>query len=1155
MLDVRLLGQAAFEVNGAAVRFAKRNRTLAMLARIILLRGAPIARDILAFSIFPDDDEPAAIAELRRYLYLAGKALPESPHGPWLVADAETVRWNMEAGAKVDVFAFETYAADPQTHAAAIELYKGDLLDEVYDDWIAAERERLRNRYLTILGESIDRYRSERRYSLAIESAKRILVTDPWREDTLRALMSVRYEAGDTAGALSEFERFAKQLRDELNIAPMPETLAVRQSIVRDEGVPGATATRRRADESARAAALPFVGRVREMSALRAAWTRAARGDGRIVLIEGEAGVGKSRLGDELARLVQSEGGRAFVGTTAAPESAPYQSIVEALRSAMPLLLARPPVAARRAALARLLPELRDPAAPDVPKPELPVDRELARLYDALADAVRRLATPRPTLIVLEDLHWAGSATIDALGAIARDCLRVPVMMVATCREEETPPSHPLRTLMRALGTYGNVVEIALSRLDETEVSELVARIEPLRERPAEFAHDLFLRSEGNALFVNELIGSALEGNDVLPGEPSSIASMIAARVAQVSESALTVAQIASVAGAGCNVALVRDVSNLPAAETARGFDELLDRRILREAGPRTAHDYVFTHHLIGEAMYAGIAPDLRVRRHARIARLLESTAAGGLPAPEREIARHYERAGELETAAQWYVRAAASAGSLHAYGDAIDVATLALQCEPETGVRREALELREHAYGRRGERARQAGDIDELEGLAGDDPRRQFDVLTRRVRLARTLGHSDEEGALIERMHGLEAALGDEARAQALVESATFAGLRSRPTEALEPALGALALYERSGDVRGQLECLYLLVDFTANIGDLEASRAYLARMHERAADLGDKLVEARALGVAAQAALLRAEYRASYDLSQQALALQLATGDRDAEALSRGRLAVSAAWLGEFAIALHDFDLALETYASIGNTRGLAVTYTNRTLLLMRLGLFDDALDSIARSNELFAVAHEERTVVANKVNASFVHLQRGDAARAQALAVEALELAKQIGFPVFEAAALANLGNAERALGFFDRAIGHMEAGIALRRAVQEPRDFVDDLADLALAYAAAGRALEAERTAEELLAIEGGSFGGALWPHYIRWAVAQALRAGGQAERGAIEAARAHAEMQAFAERIDDERARNAFLAVPINRAIAGALEAHDLDTPV
>jgi DNA-binding SARP family transcriptional activator/tetratricopeptide (TPR) repeat protein len=1141
-LDVRFLGQAAFEADGAAVRFAKRNRTLAMLARIILLRGAPIARDVLAFSIFPDDDESTAIAELRRYLYLAGKALPESPRGPWLVADAETVRWNLEAGASVDVFAFETYAADPQTHAQAIELYRGDLLDEIYDDWIAAERERLRARYLTILSESIDRHRSERRYALAIESAKRILVADPWREDTVRALMSVRYEAGDTAGALAEFERFAKHLRAELGIAPMPETLAVQQSIVRGDVVPGATAAARE-DGSARAAALPFVGRAREMGALRAAWTRAARGHGNVVLIEGEAGVGKSRLGDELARLVQSEGGRTFVGTTAAPESTPYQSIVEALRSAMPLLLARPPVAARRAALARLLPELRDSAAPEVPAPEQPADRELARLHDALTDAVRRLATPRPTLIVLEDLQWAGSATIEALGAIARDALRVPALIVATCREEETPPAHPLRTLMRALSTNGNVVELALSRFEESDVSELVARIEPLRERSAAFARELFLRSEGNALFVNEFIRVALAGEAVPSGATSSIANVLAARVAQLSESALTVAQIASVAGAGCNVALVRDVSNLPAAETARGFDDLLDRRILREAGARTAFDYVFTHHLIAEAIYAGIAPELRARRHARIARLMESAGARGLPAPEREIARHYERAGERETAAGWYVRAAASAAGLHAYGDAIELATLALQFGQEAGIRREALEVRERSYGRRAERGRQRADIDELESLAGDDLRRQFDVLTRRVLLARTLGQSDEEGALIARMHGLEAALGDDARAQALVQSATFAGLRSRPTEALEPALGALALYERSGDVRGQLECLYLLVDFTANIGDLEASRAYLARMHERAGDLGDRLVEARALGVAAQAALLRAEYRSSYDLSRQALALQLATGDRDGEAASRGRLAVSGAWLGDFATALRDFELALETYASIGNTRGLALTYTNRTLLLMRLGLFDDALDSIAHSNELFAVAHEERTVVANKVNASFVSLQRGDAPQAQALALEALELAKQIGFPVFEAAALANLGNAERALGFFERAIAHMEAGIALRRAVQEPRDFVDDLADLTLAYAGAGRNPDALRTAEELLAIDGGRFAGALWPHYVRWAVAQGLGAGGQAERAAAEAARARDEMRAFAERIDDERARGAFLAVPINVAIA------------
>lgn len=1145
-LDIRLFGQASVHFNGSPIKFARRDRTLAMLARIILQRGAPLSRDALAYLVFPDDEEGTAVAELRRYLYLAGKALPDRAGEPWIVADSETVRWNMNAGATVDVIAFEELARDAQSYEQAFRFYTGDLLEEIYDDWVVAERERLRARYLTILDESLAHYRSERQYPAAIECAKRILGVDPWREDTLRALMSTRYAAGDTAGALGEYERFARQLRDELSIAPMPETAAVRQSILRNEAVPGtlADAPAKRRDRTA-AALLPFAGRAQEMAFLHSAWTRAARGSGTFVLIEGEAGIGKSRLTDELSTVVQSEGGRVFVGTTAAPESHSYQAIVEALRSAMPLLLARPPLPAQRATLAPLLPELFDAAAPSVALPAQSAESELAKLYDALADAVRRLATPRPALLVLEDLHWAGSSTIEALGAIAKELVRVPIMIVATCREEETPAGHPLRVLLRSLGALANASELQVPRLSIDEISDLVGRVEHLRGRSPTFARDLHAQTEGNALFVSEFISAALEEEHGPRTDSSSIAGVITSRIAQLGEAAMTVAEIAAVAGPGCSIGLVRDVSNLPAAEVARGFDELLDRRMLREAGARAQYDYVFTHHLIADAIYAGMHADLRARRHSRIARRLEAEQQSAISTPEREIARHHERAGESKAAAEWYVKAASAAAHMHAYGDAVDLTTQALRLSPPLSVERSALDIRERAYGQRGERTFQRADIDALQRLAGTDPSEQFDVLMRRVLLARTLGESDEEGRLITEMRS-KTRFDDRARAQALLQAATHSGLRSRPAEALGPAREALAIYEGVNDVRGQLECLYVLVDQTANIGDLHASRSYLAQMHDRAANVADTLVEARATAVAAQAALLRADYRASYDLSRQALALQIETNDRDGEAQSRGRCAVSAAWLGDFAIALRDFEHAIETYASIGNKRGLALTHTNRTFLLMRLGLFEDAMRSIQQSNELFSVAHEERTVVANHVNASFVQLQLGDASTAKTLAGAALDLARTIGYPIFEAAALANLGNAERAMGDFDSAIAHMEAGVALRRPLQQSRDFVDDLADLALAYAGAGRSADAFAIANELCAIDDGSFQSALWPHYPRWAVAQSFAAAGDFERAAESAARAHADLQSFARAIDDRRARDAFLTVPINVSIVAAV---------
>ena len=1117
-----------------------------MLALVILQRGAAVARESLAFTLFPEADEGTALAELRRTLYLTNKSLPERPGDPWLIVDSETIRWNESAGAFVDTVAFERFAAKAETQARAIELYAGDLLEDVYDDWVVAERERLRGQYLKILSESLDRFRARRDFGAAIACAKRLLASDPWREDTLRALLAVRYESGDTAGALAEYERFAKRLRDELSIAPMPETVAVRQSILRNEAVPGSLDLPRRPEESGLPAIslLPFVGRRRELAALQAAWARAARGAGTVLLLGGEAGVGKTRLTAELARTVQAEGGRVFVGTTAAQESTPYQAIVEALRSGLPLLLARPPDAARSAALARVLPELRDPSVPSVALPEQSAERETARLYDAFAHAVRTLGSPRPLLLVLEDLQWAGPASIEALGTIARNLVRAPVLVIATCREEETPPDHPLRLLLRSLRVFRNVEELALERLGPDDVAELVTRVDGLRDRGERLGRDLYAHSEGNALFLNEAISGVLERDESFDDmTATSIASVIAGRIARLGEAARAVAEIAAVAGPGCSVAMVREVSNLPAAAVARGFDELLDRRILREAGARASYDYVFTHHLIAEAMYAEIKPAFRAQRHSRIAHVLETESLAQEAPPAREIARHYEAAGNGAAAAGWYLEAARSAAAVHAYGDAIDLAGRALENAPSVDLRRAALDVRERSRDRRGDRSGQRDDIDELSRLAGGDPRRRFDVLVRRVLLARSLGESDDEGRSIAELGGVADLLDDDARAQALAQRATHAALRSRQSEGLEPARTALEIYERLGNVRGQLDCLYLLVDIATNGGDIEASRRYLELMHERAANLADRAVEARALAVAATAALLRGEYRECFELTARALTLNLATNDRENEAASRGRLAVTAAWLGDFDTALREFDLTLEAYESIGHQRGLATTHTNRTLLLMRLGLFEDALLSVERSNALFETVHEQRTIVANGVNASFVRLQLGDAPAAKELARSALGAAREIGFPVFEAAALANLGNAERALGELEAALEHMEAGIALRRPIQDPRDFVDDLADLALTYAQARRTREAFATAEELAAIGRSSFEGAFWPHYVRWATAQGLDAGGAHERAREAAAQARAELQAFAGRIEDDRTRAAFLAVPINARIA------------
>jgi len=1151
-VEIRLFGQASVTVSGAPLKVQKRATTFALLAYLILRHGAHVARSSVAFALFPDESEEHALAELRRYLYLTGKTLPSRDDEPWIIIDGETVSWNQRAPCRIDVIEFEQCVANESTLARAVDLYTGDLLEEIYDDWVVSERERLRALCLDALAKLVRSHREQREYGRALSYAERLLSLDPWREDIVRTVMSLHYDAGDAAGAMAEFTRFAQRLRDELSVAPMPETLAVRDAILRSEPLPGAVVRPPQHDASGGVRAtpmLPFIGRAREIASLQMHWTRAARGNGSFVLIAGEAGVGKTRLAAELARTAESQGGRVFVGATSTPESMPYQSIVEALRSALPLLSARPFPPPTAAVLARVLPELQ---AQFGRLPEIaPVtsEDETKRVLNALADAVLRLSRPRPALLVLEDLHWAGSATLEALATLARRVDGAPLLVLATYRDEEAGPSHRLRAVVRELKAEQRLATVALERLEREDVADLITKVKGLAHDDTTIVDRLYAHTEGNALFLNETIAEAIEHTGgmlpALSNASNGIAAVIASRTDRLGDAARTVAEAAAVCGQGSSLEVLGDVVTMSAAAVSEAVNELLDRRILREASARSGVDYVFSHQLIGASIYQRIAPSVRARRHARIAHVMQRLHAERPNAVARELAVHFERAGLADEAARWFGEGARASAAVYAAEDAIALASKALELERDRAKRIELLQLREELQGRAGDRSGQRADIEALDAeLADSDDAARFDVLRRRMLLARSLGETQEERALIKRMTSLANSTPDlHVRAEALRHRAAHAVLLSRQVEAREPAAEALTLFEKLGDVPAQVECLGLLVDASTNAGDLEAARGYLDAMRRRASSQADRVVHARALTIAATAALLRQQYRESQELTREVLTIAELLGDRDAEAFARARIAATAAWLGDFDLALTEFDRSLALFGALGNKRGLATTLTNKVLLAMRLGLFDEAERLIDQSNALLDIVQEQRMAVANAVNLSFVRLHRGDADGAKRSAAEALITARTIGFPVFEAAALANLGNAERALGNLDAAIAHMQSGLAIRRGLQAPSDFADDLSDLTFAFAEAGRTSEALACAEELAEISKDSPSGPLWPHYIAWAASEGFRVSGRRDQARAFAKRAHEELTRFAESIRDPALRNAFQAIDVSQKIA------------
>lgn len=308
MLHIHLFGHLRLFVDGRPQKFSALPKATPLLAYILLNRSTHIPRDTLAYTLWPDVPESEAKANLRRHLHELRRNLPPAPESlPWILAETQQVQWNPAAPVWIDVAEFEIAVQQPDRRVEAAALYTGDLLQNVYEEWLEPERERLRNLYLQTLEQLIERSRQQADLLQAINYCQQILHYDPWRENIIRALMRLRLESGDRAGALQEYQRFKQRLHEELGVAPMPETRALYQDMV-DNRIktperpqkPDLTAptspTLPRPRHNLPAALMACIGREQEIMTLVELLQNS-----RLVTLTGPGGIGKTRLSLEVA--------------------------------------------------------------------------------------------------------------------------------------------------------------------------------------------------------------------------------------------------------------------------------------------------------------------------------------------------------------------------------------------------------------------------------------------------------------------------------------------------------------------------------------------------------------------------------------------------------------------------------------------------------------------------------------------------------------------------------------------------------------------------------------------------------------------------------------------------------------------------------------
>jgi len=543
----------------------------------------------------------------------------------------------------------------------------------------------------------------------AVAHAADVAEADPLDEPAHRELMRALHAADRPARALAVYVRLADALATELGVDPDPRTRALHEAILRESvpppEPPGASAGTR---HDTRHGTATLVGRDREVARLTAVRESVGAGPSRaLVLVTGEAGIGKTRLAAEATSLARRTGGFVLEARCRAAERSLFlQPVIDALR---PMLVTLPPaevwtLAGDHAdALAELIPDLAalvpkstrraaDPAGAE------PADMPRRRAFDAVAAVLARLGRERPTVLLLADLHNAGLATIDLLAHLFRGGEVGRLLLLATLRSEEG--AHALARLAP------DADRIELGPLPASAVSTLAASA-----GHGDLAGSLNDRTNGHTLAVVEMLRALAAGES---GIPSSLAAAVLARVGRAGPRARETLRAAAVLGTVVDPDLLAGVLDESPADALRRCEALLDVRLLSPAGAA----FEFVNDLVQEIVYADTPAPVRLAYHRRAASLLtdrpesmaehaEAVADWGRAgrgwllaadhAAQRAAATDAEqllgraldaadRAGDLELAAQARLARAAAEEALTAYDDAWSDLEAAFALAQETG-------------------------------------------------------------------------------------------------------------------------------------------------------------------------------------------------------------------------------------------------------------------------------------------------------------------------------------------------------------------------------------------------------------------------------------------------------------------------------------
>ena len=1078
-LRVQLLGPLGVWIDSQALSPAAwpGRKACQLLKILITFRHRAVASEELIEWLWPDlAPESAqnslwvALSRLRHLLE------PDAGRGESsiILTQPSGYRFAPAQGCEIDVDLFMAHARTGhkcQTHGewpAAIEglcaaeaLYHGDYLsDDPYEQWAIPERERLRETFLGLKEALATCLLALGRCDEALIHARQALAQDACRESAWRLVMEAHYRTGDPAQALQAFVRCRATLTDELGVDPQAETLALHERILQQPAPmrPQQSLTSQ-LHPAVSSLHLPFVGRAREWLLLSDALGRAMSGHGAVLLLAGPAGIGKTRLLDELAGLAAARGAQVLVGRCYELEvNAAYAPLAEALRGLLPAFAGAPPPCppAQLTALAALIPELRDlwPGLP--PHHPLSADEERTRLLAALAQMIQGCACSRSAVLLLDDLQWADPSTLQALHYLGRQAGDQRLLVVGSYRSTRVDPHHPLVALREQLARLDVLTEITLPTLAPDDVALLLHLLSGERDTDA-LAEQLYRETEGHPYFLAEVLRTFVQehlvtvdavgrwhvadGSEVRLARgwplPSNVRATVLGRLDRLALDDRRLLDHAAVIGRAFSLPLLARLLDQIEPALAERADRLSARGFLQ---PRPPDSYEFGHELMRRAAYEALSEPRR-----RLLHRLAAEALTGVNAPAGSVATHYAASDRPWLALEPALTAAEQAARVVAYDEALAWCEQALAiAEAHPAVAPPGFRTRLYLQQRtlwyyRGnlERSLDAGRAALDAACSEGDPATELLALWH-------LAH-DETQAVAGGLSGLQAravtlahALGDPAaQARSLARLGSDTGFLAAPAErqaALDALDQAASLARQAGDPR---LLHYVLCEFWG-VGRLPRARVALEEALALARRLIDPNEEVGTLAKLADLLTRQGDFPAAVGYAREGLALAEQVGNPAYGAWNQRALGYALAGLGQNDEGLAHLEAAARTFTAHAWRAMLAGT-------LLRLGLIQQttgrperavaALESVVALSQETRETYEEAYALAVLGKARFA---LGDLAAGNRDLDAAAAVLPQVGLPWHRGGILVHLAAGRLQQGEVKAALAAADEALALAEA---------------------------------------------------------------------------------------------------------------------